>query len=329
MKVAVRPLRAAASIASVTQMRFETEPGEQAQVDWGQVTVWLGEARAKVHVFVMTLGYSRRGYGEGYLDERMGSLLAAHERAFAHFGGVCQTLLYDRMRTVAVGLSEDGRRVRLNATFESFADHWGFAVRLCRPYRAMTKGKVESGVKYVKRNFVPGRKFRDLDDFNEQLTAWQAEVADVRVHGTTHQRPLDRFPEEARALTPTAGQRSFLQALIRERKVAEDWLVSIDANRYSVPFGLIGKTVQVCREGGSWVIRYGGRIVAEHAVLAGRAQLSVKPEHGPGAVPRNQRQRYAASGGRPPTPPPADREVQVRDLAVYEQLLDVDLREAA
>lgn len=193
----------------------------------------------------------------------------------------------------------------------------------------MTKGKVESGVKYVKRNFLPGRRFRDLEDFNAQLVAWQAEVADVRVHGTTHQRPIDRFAQEAQALMPAVGHRSFLQALIRERKVAEDWLVSIDANRYSVPFRLIGKTVQVYREGAQWVIRHEGRIVAEHAVLAGRAQLSVKPEHGPGAVPRNQRQRYAALGGRPPTPPPADRDVQVRDLAVYEQLLNADLREAA
>jgi len=68
--------------------------------------------------------------------------------------------------------------------------HWGFSPRLCQPYRAQTKGKVESGVKYVKRNFVPGRVFRDLDDFNEQLAAWQAEIADLREHGTTHQRPI-------------------------------------------------------------------------------------------------------------------------------------------
>lgn len=330
VKVAVRPLRAAATVASVTQMRFETAPGEQAQVDWGQVSVALGGVRTRVHVFVMTLGYSRRGYAEGYLNERMASLLSAHERAFEHFGGVCQTLLYDRMRTVVAGLIEDGSRARLNETFSAFADHWGFAVRLCRPYRAKTKGKVESGVKYVKGNFVPGRSFADLDDFNAQLAAWQAEVADVRVHGTTHQQPIDRFADEAQALIAYAGRRSFLQAMVRERKVAEDWLVSIDANRYSVPFGLIGKTVQVTREGERWVIRHGGKVVAEHPMLAGRAQLSVKPEHGPGALSRNQRQRFAQGGDRAAgTDRHAERDVQVRDLAVYEQLLDDGLREAA
>lgn len=331
VKVAVRPLRSTASVAAITQMRFETAPGEQAQVDWGQVKVWLGGTPTCVHVFVMTLGYSRRAYAEGYLSERMDSLLSAHERAFDHFGGVCQSLLYDRMRTVTIGTTEDDagvRRAKLNATFQSFAGHWGFTIRLCRPYRAKTKGKVESGVKYIKGNFVPGRQFRDLEDFNAQLAEWQAEIADVREHGTTHRRPIDRFAEEAKALMPVAGHRSFLQAMVRERVVAEDWLVAIDANRYSVPFRLIGKTVQVAREGGSWVIRHKGKVVAEHVVLSGRAQLSVLPEHGPGAIPRNQRQRFASISEGLPAPSRDERDVEVRDLGIYDQLLHA-VREAA
>jgi transposase len=338
VKLAVRPLRAAADIAGLTQRRFETAPGEQAQVDWGQITVSLGGERVKVHVFVMTLGYSRRGYAEGFLNERMPDLLAAHERAFAHFGGRCESLLYDRMRTVVLGSTSDEtgqRRVRLNATFEAFARHWGFTPRLCRPYRAQTKGKVESGVKYLKRNFVPGRTFRDLEDFNNQLAAWQAEVADLRIHGTTHQRPIERFADEAAALVPTAGQPSFLQAMVRERVVADDWLVSIDGNRYSVPFGLIGRTVEVVRAGGLWSIRHRGRLVAEHPVLAGRAQLSVRPEHGPGAASRNSRKRYAGAvrelGGHP-AQRAVEREVEIRDLAIYDTLFGVpcgDLRETA
>jgi len=332
VKLAVRPLRAAACVASLTQKRFETAPGEQAQVDWGQVTVRLGETRTAVHIFVMTLGYSRRGYAEGFCDERMASLLAAHEHAFAHFGGCCETLLYDRMRTVVLGEETDAngqRQARFNPTFAAFVQHWGFTPRLCRPYRARTKGKVESGVKYVKRNFIPGRVFRDLEDFNAQLAAWQAEVADVRVHGTTHQRPIERFAAEASALTPTAGQASFLHAMVRDRVVAEDWLVSIDANRYSVPFALIGQTVQVVREGGSFVIRHQGRVVARHAVLAGRAQLSVLPEHGPGAVTRNARQRISAvSPASMRRSELVEREVEVRDLALYDQMLEA-VREVA
>jgi hypothetical protein len=151
----------------------------------------------------------------------------------------------------------------------------------------------------------------------------------VRTHGTTHQRPIERFAEEARALTPTAGHPSFLAAMVRDRVVADDWLVSIDGNRYSVPFALIGKTVQVVRQGGNWVIRHRGAVVAEHPVLAGRAQLSVQPEHGPGAAARTVRQRH---GSRPPhgaVGVDVSRDVEVRDLGVYERLFATPVLEVA
>ena len=318
---AVRPLRTEAGAAALTQCRFETEPGEQAQVDWGQVRVRFVSGPAVVHVFVLTLGYSRRAWAEGYENERLSALLAAHEHAFAHFGGRPAELLYDRMRTVT---SEPGEgKARWNATFDAFARHWGFEPRLCRPYRAQTKGKVESGVKYVKRNFVPGRVFRDLADFNEQLLAWQTEVADVRVHGTTHERPIERFAREAAALVCTLDQPSFFQALRRERVVAEDWLVAIDANRYSVPWRLIGKTVEVVRVGASWQISHRGQVVAEHPVLAGRHQLQVDPAHGPGAVARNARTRFGVSAPSATAHTHVLHGVEVRDLAVYEQMLEV------
>lgn len=320
VKLAVRPLRAEAALASLTQRRFETAPGEQAQCDWGQVTVPMGGVRVRLHVFVMTLGYSRCGFAMGFEGERMPDLLAAHEAAFAHFGGRCEHLLYDRMRTVVLGSGKDAAgKARLNATFAAFAAHWGFTVRLCQPYRAQTKGKVESGVKYLKRNFVPGRTFRDLEDFNAQLLAWQREIADQRVHGTTHERLIDRFAVEAVHLAPTGSQPGFLAALVRERVVAEDWLISIDGNRYSVPCRLIGQVVQVVREVDRWVIRHRGQVVAEHTVLEGRAQLAVIPQHGPGAASRNVRQRYATP--RHATAAVNRDEVEVRDLGIYEHLV--------
>ncbi|WP_228536351.1 IS21 family transposase [Noviherbaspirillum malthae] len=317
----IQPWRGQASVASLTQRRFETEPGQQAQVDWGQIKVRFAHGPAEVHIFVMTLGYSRRAYVEGFENERLTSLLAAHEHAFAWFGGRCAEILYDRMRTVVLGTSEG--KPRWNPTFDAFARHWGFEPRLCRPYRAQTKGKVESGVKYVKRNFAPGRIFQDIDDFNEQLRQWLVEIADVRLHGTTHERPIDRFAAEAAALTATSSQAGFLDAMVRDRVVALDWLISIDTNRYSVPCRLIGKTVQVLRSGNIWQIRYQNKLVAEHAVLAGRYQLSVQPGHGPGAVARNARQRFAPAS-EPTTQPvlPVDA-VEVRDLQVYEQMLEV------
>ena len=321
---AVRPLRLETGAALLTQCRFETEPGEQAQADWGEVRVRLSSEIVAVHIFVMTLGYSRRGWAEGYEHERMESLLAAHEHGFEHFGGVTREILYDRMRTVIQGEREGSKR--WNPTFAAFARHWGFETRVCRAYRAQTKGKVESGVKYVKRNFLPGRVFRDLEDFNAQLATWQAEIADQRIHGTTHEPPIERFKREANALTPLAGRAGFLAGMPRPRVVAEDWLVSIDTNRYSVPWRLIGATVEVFQVGGHWQIRHRGAVVAEHAVLCGRHELSVKPEHGPGAVARNARTRYAQSAELASLEPELLAErfnpVEQRDLAIYEQMLE-------
>jgi hypothetical protein len=137
---------------------------------------------------------------------------------------------------------EDGKVV-WNATFKAFADYWGFEPRLCRPYRAQTKGKVESGVKYFRRNFLPGRTFVDHDDFQDQLGEWTSTIADVRVHGTTHERPIDRFTRERDTLIPLAGRPSFGLDAPRSRIVADDYLVSVDTNRYSAPFQLIGRVV--------------------------------------------------------------------------------------
>jgi transposase len=222
---AVRPLRAEAVAASLTQCRFETEPGEQAQADWGQARAPGWQARLCAHLRAEA-GLLASGLGpEAYEHERMESLLAAHEHGFAHFGGVTREILYDRMRTLLQG-ERDGTK-RWNPTFQAFAQYWGSEPRVCRPYRAKTKGKVESGVRYVKRNFLPGRSFGDLADLNEPLAARQAEIADLRLHGTTHEVPRERFGGEAAALIPVAGRAGFLDALIRRRVVADDWLVTV------------------------------------------------------------------------------------------------------
>src|SRR5688572_6405394 len=138
-----QPLRELEACAEGTQIRFETAPGQQSQVDWGQALVNFVSGPRPVHFFVMTLGFSRRGFYFACADERLGQFLDAHERAFEYFGGHTQEHLYDRARTVCYPDGEG--RVVWNPTFKAFADYWGFEPRLCRPCRARTKGKVESG----------------------------------------------------------------------------------------------------------------------------------------------------------------------------------------
>lgn len=204
----VAPLRELESAFEGTQCRFETPPGQQSQIDWGEAQVRFVSGQRKVHFFVMTLGFSRRGFYHACADERLNQFLEAHERAFEHFGGHTREHLYDRARTVC---HPDGEtRVLWNATFKAFADYWGFEPRLCRPYRARTKGKVESGVKYLKRNFLRGRTFHDIEDLQAQLERWNAEIADRRIHGTTHEAPIVRFEQERGALIATRAQPSFV-----------------------------------------------------------------------------------------------------------------------
>jgi transposase len=206
VKLFVRPLRAAQWSGGLTLRRFETPPGQQSQVDWGTATIPFRQQRQVRHVFVLTLGFSRRSYYHMCPNETLPQFLDAHERAFEYFGGHTREHLYDRPRTVCLGAT-DGRIV-WNATFKAFAEYWSFEPRVCQPYRAQTKGKVESGVKYFKGNFLPGRTFVDDVDLHEQLTEWSVTIADVRIHGTTHERPIERFAQEQAALVPTASQPS-------------------------------------------------------------------------------------------------------------------------
>ena len=242
----VAPWRAEQRSEELGTVRFETGPGEQAQVDWGTSWAWLGEERVRVHLFVMVLGYSRRVFARAYASEGLDALLDAHERAFEHFGGRTRTLLYDNPRTIVLAKDEASGAVTWNTTFKDRMDFYGAEVRLCRYYRAQTKGKVESGVKYVKRNALAGRRFADLDTLNRWLAEWCLSVADTRVHGTTHERPSERFVrEEAAALVPVDARRPVPRERVESRIVPRDGLVAVEANRYPVPLEWAGRKVEV------------------------------------------------------------------------------------
>jgi transposase len=315
----IAPLRELQAAAEITQTRFETPPGQQSQIDWGESRVVFRGGARTVHFFVLTLGFSRRAFYGASADQRLAQLLDAHERAFEHFGGHTREHLYDRPRTICY--PDAGGKVVWNPTFKAFADYWGFEPRVCRPYRARTKGKVESGVKYLKRNFLPGRLFIDIVDLGEQLTEWNATIADQRIHGTTHELPAVRFERERPALLPISAQPAFALAARRSRIVASDYLVSVETNRYSVPFNLIGQTVEFQRTGSVLTFYHHDRAVAQHQIADGHHQVKILPEHGPGAIARKA--RCASS------PSPAHgraallEEVEVRDLSLYERLSDV------
>jgi transposase len=182
-------------------VRFETPPGRQGQVDFAHFHFPWGRRYA----LLVVLGYSRLLWIRFYLRQDMQTLIRGLESAFRFFGGVPAELLFDQMKSVVVRDRRDaGGRVTENAEFLRFAHHWCFRARACRPYRAKTKGKVERPIRYVRESFVYGRSFSGDQDLNAQALRWLQATANVRIHGTTGKRPVDRFEQERGFLRPLA-----------------------------------------------------------------------------------------------------------------------------
>jgi transposase len=222
-------------------VRLEVEPGEEAQVDFGSagemVDPQTGEVR-KAHVFVMTLSHSRHQYAVIVFDQKVETWLWCHRQAFEYFGGVPRKVTIDNLRAAIVkAVLTDPVAQR---SYRDCAEHYGFLISPCRPATPRHKGKVESGVHYVKRNFLAGREFRDIVEANEYLHRWVEEVAGQRIHGTTRERPLVRFREVERgALLPLPATPHDL-GVWKKVKLHPDCHVVVDGAYYSAPHRLIG-----------------------------------------------------------------------------------------
>jgi len=313
LKMYLQPRRKAAREVAVR--RFETPPGQQAQMDWGHLGyVEEGEGkRRSVWGFVLTLGYSRAMVAEVALDQRIETLLALHEEAFLQLGGVPREILYDRMKTVLVDSDERGE-IRWHPLFRDFADWWGFTPRLCHAYRPQTKGKAESGIKYLKGNFVCGWQGEDFGSVPGGLRRWVWEVANQRVHGTTGRVVAEALAEEQPFLLPLPAYPHYPFLPGRPRQVPRDAYVQYRTNRYSVPWELVGVPVQVETTEGQLTCYAEGVPIAVHEECAGRYQCLTDPAHRRGMP-------FGPTG--PPSPHKLHLrlgapEVEVRPLASYE-----------
>ncbi len=188
-------------------VRFETEPGQQMQVDWGV----FRRGKQPLSAFVATLGWSRYSYVEFVTDERFETLKRCHENAFAYLQGIPQEVLYDNMRTVVLKRHAygDGEH-RFHPGLWDLAKQTGFTPRLCRPYRAKTKGKVERFIGYLRHSFyVPlvaqlkqAGLSLDVETANLEVLKWLRDVANARMHQGTQAVPLERWQEEKDKLQP-------------------------------------------------------------------------------------------------------------------------------
>jgi transposase len=266
-------LRGATRRQQKLTVRFETPPGHQAQADWAYCGRFL-TADGKplsIYVFVMVLSYSRQLFVRFTTSMRLPELIVCHQEAFQFFGGWTKTILYDNMKQVKLGPGQ------WNDAFLDFSRHYGFVPKTHRVRRPRTKGKVERMVDYVKNNFLAGRVFHGLDDLNLQARRWLDETANVRVHGTTGQRPVDVFAQEQ--LAPVASVGPYRGTHAVQRTVNWEALVHFRGSRYSVPPSFAGQIVEVLAEGGRILIRSGDTIVAEHRQAAQSGQCIALKEH--------------------------------------------------
>jgi len=315
---AVAPLRQALMAEARATLRFETPPGHQLQIDFGETWATVGGERLRLYLFVATLGYSRRLFVRAFRHERQSVWFDGIEAAFGHFGGVPQEVLLDNARALVDRHDAVTREVAFNPRLGAFAGYWGFRPRACAPYRARTKGKDERGVGYVKHNAIAGHEFASWSELEAHLAWWMREVADTRVHGTTGEAPIERFArEEAAALRRLDGRPPFGQVRELIRRVQADATIELDTNAYSVPWRLIGETVEVVVAGGRVGIRHHGDEVASHGETTGRRQRVIAAGHLAGII-----RRPPLVTSEPPTalePAATIEPEQLRPLSEYEQ----------
>jgi transposase len=279
----LRDVRPAAD--SRFEVRFETPPGEQAQVDFARFqVVFTGEPATPrvIWLFSLVLGCSRLIWARFVVHQDLATVLRCHAAAFEALGGVPREVLYDRMRTVVIGEPTPGGIV-YNRALVDLARHYGFHPKACQPYRAKTKGKVERPFRYIREDFFLARSFRDLDDLNAQLRHWLDRVANPRVHATTRRVVNEAFAEERPHLRPLPLA-PFRSVLRLERRISRDGMVSVGGNFYSVPDAARRRVVEVHTLAEEVRIFEDGALLAAHPVLEGRHQRRVLPGHRKSAI---------------------------------------------
>lgn len=254
-------------------VRFETPPGHQAQADWGYCGRFPHPAGKMVplYLFVIVLAFSRYMYIEFTTSMKLPELIRCHLRAFEFFGGWPQTILYDNMKQVKLSRQE------WNPLFIDFAAHYGIAAKTHQPRRPRTKGKVERMVDYVKGSFLNGRSFEGLADLNAQGWHWLTNVANVRTHATTGNRPIDLL--QAENLTAHASIAPYQITQKAARKVDSSGFVRWCGSRYSVPPANTGKLVLIEQGEQQITIKCDDLIIAQHAAADKRGSCVAACEH--------------------------------------------------
>jgi transposase len=262
---AVAPGRQEQRAFALATVRFETPPGQQIQIDFGEKFVGIADRRVKVYFMTAVLGYSRRLYCRAFLAQRQDDWLEGLDGAFQHFGGLTEEILCDNASPLVRIHDRESGRVVWNPGFEAFCKDRGLTPKACRPFRARTKGKIERGVGYVKHNAVAGRSFASFAELQRHLATWMVQVADRRIHGTTNEQPAVRFQrDEQQMMRPLSTRPLSVRTRRLKRRVSADCFVDIDTIRYSIPYQNVRERVEVVVTRDQVEIWLRGMRIAQH-----------------------------------------------------------------
>ena len=320
LKAFVHPLRPPQAGHAPVQ-RFETEPGEQVQFDWGEFKYEQDGVPRKVYGFAAILCYSRMRFVTFVKRCDGPTLIRCLMEAFEYFGGLPKAALTDRMKSVLL-VEMEGKIPRWNPRFADFMASIGVAPRVCRAYTPQTKGKIERSVGFVKQSFWAGVCFSDIDDLNRQAHIW-CEHINSRVHRTTHERPRERREQEPLAPFPEAF--AWERFATEERKVSWDGYLSYDGVLYGLPSDpcVAGTVVQVRERHGMLSVWSQGRLLAELAKRPVSQSTVTHPDQFRTVAPAaSLRERTVPLGHQRAAPA-----VVTRALAEYDQLCGVGARE--
>ena len=310
----IREIRPPTRVPAV--FRYETEPGVQAQVDWGECGhLDVDGRRRKLYCFSMVIGYSRMRYAIFTLSTDTSTLIHCHLNAFEYFGGYTEEILYDNIKTVILKRALRAGDHQWNPKFEDFFSHHGFIPRLCKPYCPQTKGKIENTIGYVKRDFLLGGTFSSLDDLNRQLLQWCNRV-NAEPHGTTHEIPVERLQQEN--LKPLIGIPPYRLRQEEHRKISREAYISYLGNRYSVPYRFAGREVILEIQRDQMTVRVGTEIICSHTIVPGHARIIREKEHFSGLLAEVMRCNAQSETDSRPLFRMVGPEVEHRPLSVYE-----------
>jgi transposase len=262
-------------------IRFKTEAGEEAQVDFGYASLQPTPAGAikKSWFFNMRLSYSRLDYYEVVFDQKVETFIKCHINAFKYFGGVPKIIKIDNLK--AAILDANFYEPVHQKHYKEFADYYGFLASPCRPRRPQEKGKTESAVKYCKGNFFAGRSFYSYDQLLLELSNWLEYKCNARVHGTTKKIPRTLFEQEEKECLIKLPIDDFEISNVGVRKLQRDCHIIVDNNYYSAPYKYVGDTLEIKLDSKLLRIYHSNVLIATHIRPIGKGQFITDRSHFP------------------------------------------------